>query len=434
MKTKMIVIWSGYIFLLMSAFNNCVNSEHESLQGTLLGQSAQACEVHLRRVFNSSVHGFVANNCAACHADGPGFGVFANTDVGLAYESFVGIGWDKVQAQAVSDVHRPPATGSHLTGQAAQISQAWSQAQANYDSCLSSSVNVNPEFRISTVPIEMRTEVDRWQEIFWDLSSEISSVSNTSIALTFKVEVRPYFGELSETLTDEERDSPETNGVNPNNPFSVIQYRGLTLNDAIGYVFRNPRFEFHEESSVRSYYIEGLEIVVNGQLGELFDAWRELDLLKQGEQDNDGNWQPSVLIDDDQREFIYLFENPQYRDRMAVEFYQIIDASNPENAPFIPRQTDETGSVEKPVIDRIVTYAELTSATGVFTTQCLSCHNNSNASGGLNLEDEVASQNNSDEIQRRINGQGGIMPPSGSMTGEEIAIIEKWISDGFPSN
>ena len=81
----------------------------------------------------------------------------------------------------------------------------------------------------------------------------------------------------------------------------------------------------------------------------------------------------------------------------------------------------------------------------IFTLNCTSCHHDhSNPSGGLNLTsyDDVMNSGSvvsgdldaSDLYDRitRLESVPGIMPPSGSLSSEEVELIETWINQGTP--
>ncbi len=83
-----------------------------------------------------------------------------------------------------------------------------------------------------------------------------------------------------------------------------------------------------------------------------------------------------------------------------------------------------------------VTYASMVAP--VFENFCLGCHDQATANGGVVLEtyDQRATLANSGALHGVINGTNGypLMPPSNGLPECEIAILEKWISDGAPNN
>lgn len=74
----------------------------------------------------------------------------------------------------------------------------------------------------------------------------------------------------------------------------------------------------------------------------------------------------------------------------------------------------------------------------VFENFCLGCHDQATANGGVVLEtyDQRSTLANSGTVHGVINGTNGypLMPPSNGLPDCEIAILEKWISDGAPNN
>lgn len=67
---------------------------------------------------------------------------------------------------------------------------------------------------------------------------------------------------------------------------------------------------------------------------------------------------------------------------------------------------------------------------------CVSCHNSTNSSGGINLDsyESASSAANSGKLLGAVRQEAGFsaMPPSGKLDSCQIARIEEWIDSGLP--
>lgn len=136
---KNLLIVSVAAVSLSVAFVNCGKSEkNEESASTLTNTklSDEPCENELMNFYTRSYHPFLMTNCSSCHSKGPGKGQFANSDPVTAYKDFMQVGYSKVSANAISDGHNPPYSGSQHTLTINELKLTWLKALSEYDVCL----------------------------------------------------------------------------------------------------------------------------------------------------------------------------------------------------------------------------------------------------------------------------------------------------------
>ena len=84
-----------------------------------------------------------------------------------------------------------------------------------------------------------------------------------------------------------------------------------------------------------------------------------------------------------------------------------------------------------------VTYS--VSVTNIINNSCISCHNNSNASGGISLENYsgVKAQADNGKLMGTVTFASGYLAmPQGSSKLDDcsIATLQKWVDSGAPNN
>lgn len=123
---------------LTVAFNNCgkPKKEEEAVSESYAKLSDEPCEDQLMNFYSRSYQPFLITNCASCHSTGPGKGQIANKDPHVSYKDFMQIGYSKVSANAISDGHNYPYSGSHHTQTVNDLKITWVKALSEYDLCL----------------------------------------------------------------------------------------------------------------------------------------------------------------------------------------------------------------------------------------------------------------------------------------------------------
>jgi hypothetical protein len=221
-------------FILLVAFNNC---DKGFMMMDVPGEGAFAsgsdCEASLMKIYENTYHGFLSQTCNNCHIVGPGIGKFASPNVATSYASFVSIGADKINSQAINDAHKPPYTGSQNISSINSYKAAWADAQIGYAACLANggtggSTGSISEFTVRSdgkkVAANLATTFVRME---WDLETESSS----KVPLVAGIEIRKA---VLNTVTE-------------------------------GYEFRNPTLRLKNATS-GDYYARALNIYINGQL------------------------------------------------------------------------------------------------------------------------------------------------------------------------
>lgn len=123
---------------LTVAFNNCgkPKSEETAASESYAKLSDEPCEDQLMNFYARSYQAFLVTNCSSCHSAGPGKGQFANKDTITSYKDFMQIGYSKVSANAISDGHNYPYSGSHHTQTINDLKISWIKALSENDLCL----------------------------------------------------------------------------------------------------------------------------------------------------------------------------------------------------------------------------------------------------------------------------------------------------------
>lgn len=71
-------------------------------------------------------------------------------------------------------------------------------------------------------------------------------------------------------------------------------------------------------------------------------------------------------------------------------------------------------------------------------TNCVSCHSQPSPNGNVPLEnyDDIKAAGTNGSLLNALKGENGVsvMPPTGSLPADQIALIETWINDGMPNN
>lgn len=142
-------------------------------------QGSDACESALMTLYARGYHQFAKANCVLCHANGPGKGKFANSDVYVAFPEFQGIGYSLISNNAVSATHNSPYTGSQHIGTIAELKTEWQKGLADFDTCRGQISNPSPTATIryeTTKKVSPLTAAKTADKIIWNLPTELTAV------------------------------------------------------------------------------------------------------------------------------------------------------------------------------------------------------------------------------------------------------------------
>lgn len=133
-KLSMLFIAGSFLTV---AFNNCGQPKKEDTAEThsYSKLSEDPCEDQLMNFYARNYQQFLVQNCSSCHSTGPGKGQIANKDTAISYKDFMQIGYSKVSANAISDGHNPPYSGSHHTQTVNDLKITWIKALSENDLC-----------------------------------------------------------------------------------------------------------------------------------------------------------------------------------------------------------------------------------------------------------------------------------------------------------
>ncbi len=180
-KLSFLVIVGSFLTV---AFNNCGKpaDKIEAAAESYSKLSDDPCEDQLMNFYSRSYQPFLQTNCGSCHIQGPGKGQIAHKDTSISYKDFMQIGYAKVSANAISEGHNPPYTGSQHTQTINDLKVTWIKALSENDICKGGSGEVqqvltlkeraNFGFSAKTIPVLADNEEKRVEFSFAaDLSS-----------------------------------------------------------------------------------------------------------------------------------------------------------------------------------------------------------------------------------------------------------------------
>lgn len=137
--------------VLVIGFNNCgkPSQKEEAVEEYSSSKlSEEPCENELMNFYARSYQPFLQENCASCHAKGPGKGQFANSDTVIAYKDFMQVGYSKVSSNAINDSHNFPYTGSKHTVTVNELKVTWLKALQENDICLGGTGDVQENLTV----------------------------------------------------------------------------------------------------------------------------------------------------------------------------------------------------------------------------------------------------------------------------------------------
>lgn len=204
--TKIAVI--GMISALLLFYNNCSPMHKETSagsQGSVLS-GTDDCDSLLLTEFTKGYHPFLVENCATCHATGPGKGFFASPNIALAFHDFTAIGVEKVSNNAVSSGHKPPYSGPHNLPKVSSLKLEWTQAESAALSCQSKVLvagniefsSMGPRFVTESLPISLNVG-DQPKTMIWSLVNNMTAESGLTLpqllGAEIQIDVSPYQNE-----------------------------------------------------------------------------------------------------------------------------------------------------------------------------------------------------------------------------------------------
>jgi len=170
-------------------FNNCSNEFRLKGSGVTDVSGLSSCDVERLNAFSTTVHPFVATNCASCHgASGSNSAKFANADIRRAYDAFALTGMEKWTSYALNPAHVNGITGPQNKTTTDAANEALNTANAT-DACKASGVTGPTGFEVLTVakPISA-TATNR--VIAWNLDTEVTTRLGEFSGATFEITVR----------------------------------------------------------------------------------------------------------------------------------------------------------------------------------------------------------------------------------------------------
>ncbi len=186
-KLSMFCVIGGFLTV---AFNNCGQPKKEDSEESRSYSklSDDPCEDQLMNFYARNYQTFLVQNCSSCHSTGPGKGQIANKDTTVSFKDFMQIGYSKVSANAISDGHNPPYSGSHHTQTVNDLKITWIKALSENDLCKGGNGEVEQVLTIKerahyglvgkTIP-EMKDNEEK--RIEFNMTSDLSSLQGQAL-------------------------------------------------------------------------------------------------------------------------------------------------------------------------------------------------------------------------------------------------------------
>ncbi|MGZ6398782.1 MAG: hypothetical protein ACXWRZ_13550 [Bdellovibrio sp.] len=191
--------WTRFIIVitlgaLTLSYNNCskksessvTSIQQSSVSASDIPLSGNICEDDLLRLFANGYHKFLTQTCSTCHAQGPGKGQFANSDITVAYRDFNQIGYTKISTNAASPSHNPPYTGAQNITIVNDLKLEWEKGQEDYAKCkgmaalpppvLPLEERITYELKAQTVPA---LNLNEEQEMVWTINQDLIRINGT---------------------------------------------------------------------------------------------------------------------------------------------------------------------------------------------------------------------------------------------------------------
>lgn len=373
------VVAMAFVFV---SYSNCSEPLPAPTEDASL---AALCEMGSEGLFGATYHPLLKRQCVGCHVTGPGIGSFASSDLPVAHQWFTSLGRAKIEQMAMNDSHKPPFTGAHLKAEVEAIRGYYAQGEKDLAMCGNGSGQV-PPVNILSLP-RLLNATNSYKNFSWDLEQDLNSEDEIPMEATFTVRIR----------------------------------RAVLSGKVIGYEFQNPTLTIKQDG--RGVRLEGFRIWINDAPMETFTTYQNRTVsLSPG---SSQNFQMSGTN-------VFIYSELDAEDLMAFEFLGVTFDGDGAGG-------GGGGGGTGPVEPGTATFQSLVAAGGVFQKACVSCHNSTTQSGGLNItnynrvmSDIISGDPDGSYLFRRMTDSQAPMPPAGVLAPADLQVVEDWIRRGAP--
>lgn len=403
---------------------------------------------------------FLATNCAGCHdgrySDRP---AFASANKLVAYGKFKEkeiLGGGGISSKAISS-HQPGLTGSQHAGIINDFKTGFASLVNPFNSCKGVasadysletvakdlSAVVNPQSLTAAESTNLRVEkglslvnskivtvdfkLNPYQKLIYNEASKTNAIFNLKkyapVSYVFDLSASSYTkakagDEPAVLLTVEVAPSVKTDAVKKviSGKEYIIGYTQV-LNPYV--VVSKPVFKFKSEPKTLAWQFKNMSIKINGALRSDATIYSILDARICG-------LEPiSVMTQNNSQ--ILVFSSLKATDKLSLRFADV----RPTDSTKVSCTTNQSnGDIPLPAS---VTWTELTKAgdNGVFFKNCLSCHNSTSASGGLDLSTWENAKARSAAVLSRMNDVNNPMPRSGLLDERTRKLVKLWVDKGM---
>lgn len=411
---KLFILSALIGFTNLVFYTNCSPgfTYHRVAPGSIDGASilgSTFCDEQLKSSFSRVFYPFLTSNCTGCHIAGGDAGgkAFASADLNVAFDGFKRVGLPTTAFPVrVSSGHGGAVTDGRYAAEMNTIISTWGPVQDKYVDCLSFSdgtfivkgeslkteSKMGPSDLFPTESPAVGTQA-AWKQVTWDLETEVPEQSKNKYKATATLDVRPYY------------------------------YNGSMT----GFQFRNPRFKLKPDATGVTYEAYGLSLELNESSLDI-TTWMLSNAVINSTTDSP-MLDPGGGVTASNPIFVGSVDNTNKFALILTHF------GDPLPKPPPPPPPNPVGVNIELTVPDVVSYNDLVGTNNMvnmFAAHCVTCHNNTTASGSLNLQDYTDASATSATIAARIEDPMKPMPPSGLLPQVRIDIIKKWISLGTP--
>jgi len=387
---------------IASFFNACGRVGTPGLissDSDIMGLGKTACDEDLQLVYTTTYHPFLVQNCNSCHSNSHG-----SSELTSSFKSFMQKGSTLIDYQSTHS-HGGNSLGPQLQSSIDAFKPKWNTAQEAYLSCLSSSAPLGISVGLmtkeiiipgilSTLPPTGQTSSNVWVKASWDLSADLAEGVSSS-----------YLNKFQAILEIESK---------------LMLYSG----QVVGYQFRNPKLRLKTNLDT-GVEVAGLQIFIDGVLQDQVTTYQDVFA--------EAKSMTAVPIAEGMGSAIAYYDNMGFNNKISIGITSIKHTTAP--APVVPAPTPTPTPMPAPTPTPMagVTFTQLISSDpnlGVFSKYCTSCHNGSNAKGGLDLTSFSQASLQANEIKSRMNDTANPMPPSGVVAQSFRDVVDQWITGG----
>lgn len=404
--------------LLLVSYTNCgrigFNSEMGMNSASLSSQAKVECDAILMDAYAKTWFPVLSTNCNSCHG-----GAHGSTDLNISYSAFMAKGTNLITYQG-SNPHG--GNNVNISQQISGFSVAWSTAQGDYTTCLAStSVPENDTDGTTATGSDVETigkvipmvsatikEPTKWKTVSWDLETDVNQKNIGKLPAVFSIEAR----------------------------------YALNSGSPVGFEFRNPRMRLKTGSSP-VIQVNALDVKVDGTWVSDMTTYTAINTLVDSIYDIDlapgSSTALTIIPVKDQSLVAFVFRNIWSQSGSVVTSTTTTTTTTTVKVTTTTTTMPNVTTTTLPTVTtttlpiRVVKLSDLLGSDptlGVFSKNCVSCHNGTTTFGGLNLTNQTQAISKASTILSRMTNASRPMPTSGLLSADKIQVVRDWVNGG----